>query len=322
MAMTRIAKQICYRAGLLRAYHRLRNRRTLTAVMFHRVLPVGDPRWASADPLWTVSASLFRECLEFFAAEYHPVGLDDVLRAHRGGAALPDRALLITFDDGWADNEDCALPLLRAAGLPAAVFVVADAVGRRYLWQEALRSTSRSGTLAVAAEPLINTLYDYEPHARAALLEELIPARNQEGTPDMLSAAQLRHLHEAGVAIGSHGLAHVPMSRVKDPLEECRLSRDRLAQALAGMPGNVPVAFSFPHGIYGDAALEAARQAGYELLFTSDTVLNHTDVPNGGGVLGRIDIAAHEICGADGRLRAERLSCWLFLRPRRILGGQ
>jgi peptidoglycan/xylan/chitin deacetylase (PgdA/CDA1 family) len=43
---------------------------------------------------------------------------------------LPARPLLITFDDGWADNEEFALRALRERNLPAVVFVVAAGVHR------------------------------------------------------------------------------------------------------------------------------------------------------------------------------------------------
>src|SRR5690606_15174773 len=99
-----LVKRALYRSGLLGLYHRLRNRRALTVIMFHRVLTQQDPRWASCDPDYTLEAGLLERCLEFFRRHYNVVSSDDVLAARRDGTPLPDRALLITFDDGWADN--------------------------------------------------------------------------------------------------------------------------------------------------------------------------------------------------------------------------
>ena len=61
-----LIKKALYVTGALGLYHRLRNRDTLTVIMFHRVLEPQDPRWASCDPDYTVSASLFSESLRFF----------------------------------------------------------------------------------------------------------------------------------------------------------------------------------------------------------------------------------------------------------------
>ena len=123
-----LVKRALYRSGLLGLYHRLRNRRALTVIMFHRVLTQEDPRWASCDPDYTLDAGLFERCLYFFRRHYNVVSVDQVMVARRDGTPLPDRPLLITFDDGWADNHAHALPRLRAAGLPALLFTVADVV--------------------------------------------------------------------------------------------------------------------------------------------------------------------------------------------------
>ena len=147
MSLTALAKSSLYRGGILDGYHRLRNRWRLTVVMFHRVLDEQDARWFSADPTWTVSARVFAECLEFFQAHYNVVGIEQLRQACTNQQPLPERPLLITFDDGWADNAEYALPCLRATGLPAVVFVVAGAVGQSELWNERLGRAWRSGSL-------------------------------------------------------------------------------------------------------------------------------------------------------------------------------
>ena len=131
LAKSAAVQRALYRSGALDAWHRRRNRDRLTVIMFHRVLAPSDPRWATADPEYSLRDDLFADCLAFFKRHYHVVALDDVLAARAGGPPLPPRPLLITFDDGWSDNEEFALRHLRRAGLPALLFVVADVVGRK-----------------------------------------------------------------------------------------------------------------------------------------------------------------------------------------------
>jgi hypothetical protein len=111
--MKRLALQLFYACGLLGMYHRLRNRRALTVVSFHRVIAATDPRWQTCDPLYTVSDRLFDQCLQFFARHYSVVSLADLEKARESGDELPACPLLITFDDGWADNFTFALPALQ-----------------------------------------------------------------------------------------------------------------------------------------------------------------------------------------------------------------
>src|SRR4051794_5231854 len=159
-------------AAALAALRRARGADVLTAVTFHRVLAAGDPRWAEADPRYTVSSELFAACLEFFGRRYTPVSVDDVLAAREGGPPLPRRPrlgaigdgrggtgatapplprrpLLVTIDDGWADTADTTLPVLRAAGCPAVVFVVGATIGAaRPFWPERVTGGVLAGRLA------------------------------------------------------------------------------------------------------------------------------------------------------------------------------
>ena len=154
-----LVKRALYRSGLLGLYHRLRNRRALTVIMFHRVLTEQDPRWPSCDPDYTLEAGLLERCLAFFRRHYNVVSADEVLAARRDGTPLPDRALLITFDDGWADNHAHALPRLRNANMPALLFAVADAIDRdEPFFQERLIAAFRLGRVRVPA--LLSALAD------------------------------------------------------------------------------------------------------------------------------------------------------------------
>src|SRR5690606_17418205 len=130
--------------------------------MFHRVLDPRDPRWQSCDPDYTMSTGLLAHSLAFFKRHYNVVSLGQVLAARRGQEPLPSRALLITFDDGWADNAEFALPELQRAGVPALLFVVADVVGQRQpFFQEQLVSAWRRGRLTVTG--LAASLRSYVP---------------------------------------------------------------------------------------------------------------------------------------------------------------
>lgn len=127
MSARYLLRSLAYHTGAL-SLARLRQRDTLTAIMLHRVLDRADPDFASADPAWTLSLSLFEQLLDFVVRHYSVVSLGDVISAQEGVRPLPQRALLITFDDGWADNLRYAAPVLRRMGLPAVVFAVPAAI--------------------------------------------------------------------------------------------------------------------------------------------------------------------------------------------------
>src|SRR5712691_5757206 len=140
-----------HRSGTLGLFHRLRNRYTLTVVVFHRVLARDDPRTGTALAEWTIGDEAFDASLAFFRRHYNLVSLDEVVAAARGTCRLPQRSLLITFDDGFADNLDYALPLLRKHSAPAVVFISTDIIGHaERLWTEDVLWATRAGLLCEA----------------------------------------------------------------------------------------------------------------------------------------------------------------------------
>jgi len=332
------AKTLAYRAGALPAYHLLCNRDTLTVLMFHRVMPAAERDSAGADPLWTISTELFEAILNFLARHYNPVTLSDVLASRIGRKALPPRAVLVTFDDGWRDNLDYAYPLLRRFGMPAALFASTEILDEKGLcwWQEvilwALRTGRRTvreldpdpgenGTHAVAEmAPELALLVRYsklEPSRRTELLEPLASELEpRQFRAQMLDSDSLSELAAAGVEIGVHGATHLPLTSLADPADD--LARSRAKIALCSKMAQ-PVSLSFPHGRYDQRVLDAARQLGFKLMFSSESVVN----PCPGGwlasdILGRIPIYADAVVWSGEQLSAPKLAAWLFRRSLRL----
>jgi peptidoglycan/xylan/chitin deacetylase (PgdA/CDA1 family) len=334
-------KYLLYGVGALAAYQRIRNRRALTVAMFHRVLPTSDPRAAAADWTWTVSDEFFEDCLRFFVRHYQVIAIQDLLESLEGRGELPERPLLITFDDGWADTEDYAAPLLRKMNLPSVVFVIGEAVGGREPWSETVRRLWRAEETRPLVQESVRAAMDFErpfesldasqglgalidsmsrldPQARRALADML---RERSTVRDeMLSRDQLARLRSMGCAVGSHGLTHTSISLAPDPWKELQESRRVLHRILADGTHS-PQMFSFPNGRYDAESIRLAGEAGYACVFTSDGHLNSIpQKPSRPLVFGRIDIG-RGYAGRDGRLREELLAAGLFLRPIVSAGG-
>lgn len=332
-----LLKKLLYHSGALGLYHRARNADSLTVVMFHRVLDERDPRWASCDPDYTLPVGVLERSLAFFARHYNVVSVEQVLEARRTGGRLPPRALLITFDDGWADNADYALPALERAGLPGLMFVVSDAVGRtRPFYQESLIGAWRRGAIRVAglagalrqegvaldADPaetiaglrtLIAKLEGLAPGARDRVLVTFAGALD-DGLRCMVDVGDLERLETGGIALGLHGKTHIPMTSPDADVDaELAGARAALAERMRRSAG--PTTMSFPHGAYDDAIAQRARAAGYELVFTSVPVLNRA-APGVGWLLGRTGFDAEgALVDARGRFHPEWMALDLFRKP-------
>ncbi len=324
--------------GALHAYHRLRNRNALTVISLHRVLPEDDPRWPGADPLYTVSARFFDQLLSWLPRHYSVVSLHQIEAARAGGEPLPARPLLITFDDGWADNAQHALPLLLKHALPAVLFCAGDAIDRSEgFFQERLIAAWRAGRLgdeqlrqlwrgsgALAAEipdsplreeslrRLISRLQSLEPAQRAAILEAVRDAI-EDHQRQMITTEELRLLAKGGFAVGTHGKQHEPLTRVADLHAELCGSRRQVALA-AGVPEEAIVTLSFPFSKQDARVVAQARDAGYRLMFGGG--LSLTPLAKGlPDLVARVGITAGPLQDSRGNLRQDLLAGYLFRRP-------
>ena len=331
-----------YRCGVLGLHHRWVNRNNLTVAMFHRVLSANDPCWSTTEEEYSMSDGLFEDCLRFFNRHYSPVTLAQIRAARTGGERLPTRPLLVTFDDGWLDNLSVALPILERHRMPATVFVassVLDAADDIW-WHDIVVFGWNSGRLGTAGfadfrraiglaslNPAENawrsgvTLLDVivaaarlDSTARDRFLRPLSQAHHFAPPRQMLDRATFEQLaRHPLIEIGAHGHNHLPMTYVEDAKPELTIPREQLKSRTGKSADDEITSLSFPHGRYDQRLVDQARDLGYELIFTSDAVLNPI-TGFGHSTLGRIGIPSSQIIDGHGTFAADRLATWLFTR--------
>ncbi len=332
----RVAKMLSYRSGLLSAQHRRRNRRTLTVVLFHRVIPDRDPAWVPADPEWSVTTEFFEQSVAFFRRHYSFVSYDQVRRAHQEGEALPDRALLISFDDGWRCNLQHAAPILEKYGAPAVLFVTTGVIGMPMLsWQESLFAIWKGGGLDKARlaqigeslqitipgnvstekeyAELVGTLRALPTMDRRRCYALFVTwAEELPGIPYMLSETELREISKKGFSLGTHGVTHDAMTDIPDLLEELTHSRQKLKEVTGD---GLPDSMAFPQGSYDPGVFDLAFANGYTTLFSGKKCINRIGERAGGVDLGRVNINQLELQYPDGNLNRALLALELFRQP-------
>jgi peptidoglycan/xylan/chitin deacetylase (PgdA/CDA1 family)/GT2 family glycosyltransferase len=105
----------------------------LPVLLYHHV---GPPRPGTLPDL-TISPETFERQVRWLARRgFVGIRPSDWLRWLRDGTGLPDKPILLTFDDGYADIADYALPVLRRYGFSAAVYIVTGQLGGTNTWDE------------------------------------------------------------------------------------------------------------------------------------------------------------------------------------------
>lgn len=259
----------------------------LSTFIFHRVLAAPDPL-LPGEP----DAAQFDRMLHWIGGQFRVLPpLEACERLQR--SSLPPRAAVITFDDGYRDNCEIALPILQRHRMPAAFFVATGFLNGGAMFNdrviEAVRGARVDGIdanwLGVGAVELGSDAQRRDALARLLPAVKYLPlaqrldavARLEEacgaGAPPapMMTDAQVRELHLAGMEIGGHTRNH-PILRLlddRDAAAEIGGGRDDLA----AITGQAPALFAYPNGRPGDD-FEArhctmAKGAGFRFAFTT-----------------------------------------------------
>jgi peptidoglycan/xylan/chitin deacetylase (PgdA/CDA1 family) len=128
---------------------------------------------SQADNYYAVAPHMFAQHMRYLKAQYCPVRLVEVAAFVTGQGTLPDRAIAITFDDGYADFLTNAFPVLEKYGIPATLFVCAGNVERKMLgnhlpllsWEQ-IRTLQHSGLIEIGSHALT-----HQPLTRLSLKE-------------------------------------------------------------------------------------------------------------------------------------------------------
>jgi peptidoglycan/xylan/chitin deacetylase (PgdA/CDA1 family) len=227
--------------------------RAVPVLMYHHVSP--------APGLVTVSPATFRAQMAWLAAHgYRSAGTQE-LAAFLAGAPLPDKSVVITFDDGYLDNYLYAHPVLQEFGFCAVLFLITGWLGEGV---PRLPVKVGAGDTAAAAAPAI--------YSHRTCMEKVAAGQADDV---MLRWSEVAAMQAAGTfEFHSHTHSHSRWDRlVNDPHERrLRLADDLAAsrEALRAHLGGVSGHLCWPQG-YFDADYQAVAQAaGFSHLYTTE----------------------------------------------------
>ncbi|MFL5733687.1 MAG: polysaccharide deacetylase family protein [Chloroflexia bacterium] len=153
---------------------------------------------------------------------YHTISVADLVAAVLDGAPLPQRPIVLTFDDGYEDFYTAAYPVLKRYGLNATSFIITGVVGQHgYLTWDQMREMQASGLVQFESHTVHHVLLDRVPLAKAQreLVNSKAALQEELGRPvDVIcfpsgkyNSAVLALLHEDGYVAGvstRQGAAH------------------------------------------------------------------------------------------------------------------
>jgi peptidoglycan/xylan/chitin deacetylase (PgdA/CDA1 family) len=277
----------------------------LPVVTFHRVL---DPTQAAQPYLYDdgvvdTSPADFERQVATIRRYFTPVAITDVLAA-LDGLPLPANPILVTFDDGYRDNFDTALPILKKHDVHAVFFIATHYIThRRMFWWDRInyilkKCPRASITLsypcdlvlrldtpahrAASIRTALRIVKDHRGLDLARFLEELTAPSSvywsdalerELGDAAAMTWDHVRALRAAGMDVESHTRTH----RVLQTLTTAAELHDEVHGSRVELEGQIgaPVtAISYPVGHRlgdRDDLRDLLRTSGYRLGFTNGT---------------------------------------------------
>jgi peptidoglycan/xylan/chitin deacetylase (PgdA/CDA1 family) len=274
----------------------------LVVLTYHRIAEPGSDSFY--DSVISATPATFRAQVECLHRRIRVLTLDELLARLESGLTWRGPAALVTFDDGYRDNFEVAIPILRERGIPATFFLpTAFLEAPRLPWWDQVayiikQTRVRRLVLEIGPDggkpPLA---IDLETTPRSSAIMKIIGAfldgtiadgpwfldrLAERASVDVDGAAlaralftswdQVRHLTGVGadLTIGSHGHSHRELAGLDGESQRVELTESR--RLLESRLGRAVTALAYPYGWPGSytAATKAlAAEAGYRLAFAA-----------------------------------------------------
>jgi len=199
----------------------------IKVLMYHRVLPDIPEKPTSWHFVTEEQFQWQMQMLDRF--NYTPITFADYKLGMDGELALPQKPIILTFDDGYLDTYERALPILEEFNMRAVVYImsgtnpdVPTATNKTKLWDEDGK---------------------HEPCA-------------------LMSTAQIVQIDARGHEIGSHAISHRPLSLLDD--EEIWFEINESRHWLGSLLGKEVISISYPYGAIDSRVLKYSSEAGYQ----------------------------------------------------------
>jgi len=266
-------------------------RHRLLVLCYHSVIPCKTDfkKWQVRN---AVEVHEFRRQLEFLVKRYAPISEQDLYESLVEDEPLPNNAVLVTFDDGYWNNREFAMPELERYEVPALFFLATNYVGRdKLLWTQELDELVMTWPFEKMPWPSHETTsVPKSPRQREMLAQQLracckrlpvavtelfikelrarVPHVENDSAVsclyEFMSWDDVRDLNNRGFGIGSHTATHPILSRA---------NRERIQQEMVQSKFRIEQElnercrwFAFPNGGKHDVsstATKCSRETGY-----------------------------------------------------------
>ena len=215
----------------------------------------------------------FRTQLLYLKKRYHIISIFELKEHLFQNKPLPEKSVLITFDDGDYSNYLNAFPVLKMESVPAVFFIITELINSdKTFWCRRVEEIyKKNGRTYQEARDEVNRLKKIPNTERAKVIKEMPSVKSKQ-----LGLTEIRQLENHNIIMGNHTHTH-PMINKCTADEICRemnLVKDNFTDwCLEGYPY-----FAYPNGNFDSNAEKILISKGIKLAFLFDHKLNKTEI--------------------------------------------
>lgn len=267
-------------------------------LLYHRVndLPLQE---ASISDRLTISVENFRKQMKYISDYFEVISLANFIELVKTNAPLPDKAVIVTFDDGYRDNYKFAFPILKEFKIPATIYLATDFINsNRFLWWDVLEEVvlnpeielKKMTTLLLqekgtnfAGEDRVRffwEIYSYlksiEPAQRDEILKimyadlKISPDKMDMSTRQMFSWEHIFEMSKSNISFGAHTQSHVILSKIS--LTKAKIEIQNSKNEIEYRTQNSVTSFAYPNGgldTFNEDIVELLKNSGFESAVTT-----------------------------------------------------
>lgn len=243
-----------------------------------------------------MGAKDFDDQIRYFKRNFNLLGLDDFVETIHSDKPSSKKSILITFDDGYANNYDYAFPILQNHKAPAVIFPVTGLIGtEKASWYDYFDLTKHLLTDSGIASKikfiandfgltfdtkenlhiLTEQFKSFDLEKKSAFLKQYMSVVGDDVFHDsrktkfwkMLNDKQIKEMSESGlITFGSHTVSHPNLDLINPEIACNELAESKAF--LEKITGKTVKSIAFPDGGYNDGIKNMVREIGYEIMFS------------------------------------------------------
>lgn len=292
---------LCWTGLLYLVRKRSTNPNNLIILAYHRVMPEIDD-FQFDNKLISATPSQFEWQVKYIKSNYNLISFEHLALLRRSGQPVPERSIIITFDDGFDDNYLYAYPILKKHNAKASFFISTDYIGsEKIFWFDwvVFLCNKLKEDIVIKVDPSGESVHLYMEQDKTEMIQSCLSFLKRINDEDRKKAIKqlelsvpldvvdskfsramswdmVKEMHDGELAeIGSHAKSHAILSQLNDEdlNDEVNDSRKIISEKLSSTCSTL----SYPVGgatAYNDNVVEAVKKAGYGYAVTYMPGLN------------------------------------------------